>query len=386
MLLAKLAETTSTFKIGAFLTHVLALIVIVDGTRNFKKYMSPDNSLLSVNNFGTHPFLMLISFGLFAPIGAISWRVYHDYMGLRKTTVKRLHMVCTSAAIFLGFLGIWDMWAVHSGPGKSHFQSAHAWLGLLVYIAFTWQWLGGLIVMDQGMSFDNPYVSAVTMVKSKGMHALMGSFSIFGGLIAIITGILSYAGRGDNVAEKDVAFKWLSIYVTLFAAAVGLVFAGPKPGTALSADEQGSSGPITTTIEEGGQKTFLTYMPGAANIHVSTGGAGGGGAALAPAAPAGGAKPAGGGLAAPSTANLKQYTREEVAKHTKLDDIWVILNVLPGGPHVYDITKFLPDHPGGEKAPLLLAGKDATQEWLMLHKPELLAKHGGPYLIGTVSN
>lgn len=34
-----------------------------------------------------------------------------------------------------------------------------------------------------------------------------------GGLIAIIMGILSYAGRGDNESEKDVAFKWLSVYV-----------------------------------------------------------------------------------------------------------------------------------------------------------------------------
>ena len=38
-----------------------------------------------------------------------------------------------------------------------------------------------------------------------------------------------------------------------------------------------------------------------------------------------------------------------------------------------------------EKAPLLLAGGDATEEFDMLHKPEILDKYAGEYLIGTVA-
>jgi hypothetical protein len=41
---------------------------------------------------------------------------------------------------------------------------------------------------------------------------------------------------------------------------------------------------------------------------------------------------------------------------------------------VYNVTDFLGDHPGGKKAILLYAGKDATEEFLMLHKPDIIVK------------
>ncbi|CAG8682286.1 3319_t:CDS:2, partial [Cetraspora pellucida] len=46
----------------------------------------------------------------------------------------------------------------------------------------------------------------------------------------------------------------------------------------------------------------------------------------------------------------KEYTAEEL-------DCWVIVNG-----EVLDVTNFLPDHPGGKKAILIYAGKDATEE------------------------
>ena len=47
----------------------------------------------------------------------------------------------------------------------------------------------------------------------------------------------------------------------------------------------------------------------------------------------------------------------------KISDCWVIV-----GDDVYDVTKFLPDHPGGKKAIMLIAGKDATEEFDMFQK------------------
>lgn len=61
---------------------------------------------------------------------------------------------------------------------------------------------------------------------------------------------------------------------------------------------------------------------------------------------------------------------DEVAKHNTDKDCWVILNG-----KVYDVTKFLPDHPGGARAITLYAGKDASEEFNMLHAPNVLEKY-----------
>ncbi|KAG8746330.1 hypothetical protein FRC10_005319 [Ceratobasidium sp. 414] len=73
------------------------------------------------------------------------------------------------------------------------------------------------------------------------------------------------------------------------------------------------------------------------------------------------------------------YTIEEVAKHNKKDDCWVIIDG-----QVLDVTKFLPDHPGGEKAILLYAGRDATEEFNMLHDPKVIPRYAPEAVIGTL--
>ena len=39
---------------------------------------------------------------------------------------------------------------------------------------------------------------------------------------------------------------------------------------------------------------------------------------------------------------------------------------------------------GGKKSILMHAGKDATQEFEMLHKPDIIKKYGKDFLIGPV--
>jgi succinate dehydrogenase/fumarate reductase flavoprotein subunit len=74
-----------------------------------------------------------------------------------------------------------------------------------------------------------------------------------------------------------------------------------------------------------------------------------------------------------------EYTLEEVAKHNKKDDIWVVVDG-----QVLDVTSFLPDHPGGEKAILLYAGRDATEEFNMLHDAKVIPRYAPDAVIGKV--
>ena len=87
--------------------------------------------------------------------------------------------------------------------------------------------------------------------------------------------------------------------------------------------------------------------------------------------------PAAAAAAAPSGGGL---TLEEVAKHTTKDDCWVVVNG-----DVLDVTKFLPDHPGGELAILTFAGKDASEEFNMIHPGDVISKYAPDAVIGKLA-
>jgi len=74
-----------------------------------------------------------------------------------------------------------------------------------------------------------------------------------------------------------------------------------------------------------------------------------------------------------------EYTVADVAKHNKKEDIWVVIDG-----KVLDVTKFLPDHPGGEKAIILYAGRDATEEFNMLHDPKVIPRYAPDAVIGKI--
>merc|ERR1719198_333646 len=73
------------------------------------------------------------------------------------------------------------------------------------------------------------------------------------------------------------------------------------------------------------------------------------------------------------------YTMEEVAKHTSKSDCWVVV-----ADQVLNVTKFLSEHPGGELAILTFAGKDATEEFNMIHPPDVVGKYAPDAVIGQI--
>ncbi|CAJ1359171.1 unnamed protein product [Effrenium voratum] len=73
------------------------------------------------------------------------------------------------------------------------------------------------------------------------------------------------------------------------------------------------------------------------------------------------------------------YSMEEVAKHTSKSDCWVVVSG-----QVLDVTSFLSEHPGGELAILTFAGKDATEEFNMIHPPDVIGKYAPDSVIGMI--
>ncbi|KAI1384130.1 flavocytochrome c [Hypoxylon trugodes] len=75
----------------------------------------------------------------------------------------------------------------------------------------------------------------------------------------------------------------------------------------------------------------------------------------------------------------KEFSMEEVAKHNKKEDLWVVVKGV-----VLDVTNWLDEHPGGPQAIMNFMGRDATEEFEMLHDDEVIPKYAPQQVIGRV--
>ncbi|OZJ04561.1 hypothetical protein BZG36_02702 [Bifiguratus adelaidae] len=75
------------------------------------------------------------------------------------------------------------------------------------------------------------------------------------------------------------------------------------------------------------------------------------------------------------------YTVDEVAKHNTAESAWLIIHG-----KIYDVTRFLDEHPGGKKVLLRAAGTDASKQFDQFHNAAIMAKFGPGLEIGTVGS
>uniref|UniRef100_A0AC34PYF6 Cytochrome b5 heme-binding domain-containing protein n=1 Tax=Panagrolaimus sp. JU765 TaxID=591449 RepID=A0AC34PYF6_9BILA len=76
---------------------------------------------------------------------------------------------------------------------------------------------------------------------------------------------------------------------------------------------------------------------------------------------------------------LQVFTRDEIAKHNSEESLWIVINN-----KIYDVTKFLNEHPGGEQ-PILDADRfDATQDYNDIGHSSDAREMMEEYLIGEV--
>jgi cytochrome b involved in lipid metabolism len=74
----------------------------------------------------------------------------------------------------------------------------------------------------------------------------------------------------------------------------------------------------------------------------------------------------------------REITLEEVAKHDKEDDCWLLIHDL-----IVDLPKdFLEEHPGGPDVITCLAGKDATADYEDIAHSDSAREWTSKYIIG----
>ncbi|VDK38795.1 unnamed protein product [Dibothriocephalus latus] len=76
----------------------------------------------------------------------------------------------------------------------------------------------------------------------------------------------------------------------------------------------------------------------------------------------------------------KSISFKEVKKHNKKDDCWVIIH-----DKVYDVTKFMEEHPGGEDVILEQAGGYATEPFEDVGHSDAAHEQLKKYCIGVVA-
>ncbi|KAF9887014.1 hypothetical protein FE257_010630 [Aspergillus nanangensis] len=76
---------------------------------------------------------------------------------------------------------------------------------------------------------------------------------------------------------------------------------------------------------------------------------------------------------------MATFTLEQVQKHNTSDDLWIVLHN-----KVYDISKYLEDHPGGKEVLVEVAGTDATEAFEEVGHSDEAREQLEPFYVGDL--
>ncbi|KAK0672977.1 cytochrome b5-like heme/steroid binding domain-containing protein [Cercophora samala] len=76
---------------------------------------------------------------------------------------------------------------------------------------------------------------------------------------------------------------------------------------------------------------------------------------------------------------LQELTYQDVAEHNTKKDLYVVIH-----DKIYDITKFVDEHPGGEEVLLDVAGQDSTEAFEDVGHSDEAREALEPLLVGTL--
>ncbi|KAK8197333.1 putative fumarate reductase Osm1 [Phyllosticta capitalensis] len=74
-----------------------------------------------------------------------------------------------------------------------------------------------------------------------------------------------------------------------------------------------------------------------------------------------------------------EFSIEEIAKHNTKEDLWIAVKGI-----VLNVTNWVDQHPGGPQALYNFMGRDASEEFEMLHDDEVIPKYAPEVVVGRV--
>ena len=206
--------------------------------------------------FAMHVFLMSLAFGVFAPIGAVTYVVVRDTFGLSQITAKVVHGICQMGAFVCSVLGYTQMYYAHGAnccggpPCTVHFQSVHSYVGIVVLVIFWFQFPSALVVFSNNSLFPPGSFARKCFLK---YHVFLGTVGVFAGLATLITGILVLTGKSTTYDPVPPAYWYvyakaaMAAFITIFVLALSL-FEAKSEHLSGNAQTVGASDPLLVTV------------------------------------------------------------------------------------------------------------------------------------------